>query len=62
MILCGYSFFEEDRLLKTLFLGFLIVLARCGDIFGRRSAFMIALIIFTIASLACGVAQTMTQL
>ncbi|CAD6569077.1 MAG: hypothetical protein ASARMPRED_002393 [Alectoria sarmentosa] len=42
--------------------GFLLVFARCGDIFGRRTAFMVALIIFTVSSLACGVAQTMTQL
>ena len=48
--------------LNILHAGFLIVFARCGDIFGRRTAFMVALIIFTVSSLACGVAQTMTQL
>ena len=54
--------FRQKYLAKCSYAGFLIVFARCGDIFGRRTAFMVALIIFTFSSLACGVAQTMTQL
>ena len=42
--------------------GFLIVYARCSDFFGRKHVVLVALAIFTIFSLACGVAQTMTQL
>ena len=42
--------------------GFLMVFARGSDIFGRRTSFMIALIIFSFASLGCGLSATMTQL
>lgn len=42
--------------------GFLVIFARLSDIFGRRSTFLVALIIFVIFSLACGLAQTVNQL
>ncbi|GFF39729.1 multidrug resistance protein 3 [Aspergillus udagawae] len=42
--------------------GFLIIYARCSDIFGRKSAFLSALVIFTVFSIACGVARTVDQL
>ncbi|KAL9110367.1 MAG: hypothetical protein Q9227_005098 [Pyrenula ochraceoflavens] len=42
--------------------GFLIIFARCSDIFGRRSTFLVALIFFVAFSLACGFSQTMDQL
>jgi MFS family permease len=41
---------------------FLIVFARLSDITGRKSALLTALSFFTIASLACGLAKTLTQL
>ena len=42
--------------------GCLIIFARCSDVFGRRSTFMVALIVFVVFSLACGLSQTMDQL
>ncbi|GFG25906.1 multidrug resistance protein 3 [Aspergillus udagawae] len=42
--------------------GFLIIYARCSDICGRKSAFLSALVIFTVFSIACGVARTVDQL
>ncbi|KAF2670482.1 MFS general substrate transporter [Microthyrium microscopicum] len=42
--------------------GFLIIFARCGDIFGQKSAFVTAVFIFTLSSLGCGLAQSMNQL
>lgn len=48
--------------LHVLLLGFLIVFARLSDITGRKSALLISLSIFTMASLACGLAQTLIQL
>ncbi|RHZ54245.1 uncharacterized protein CDV56_106912 [Aspergillus thermomutatus] len=42
--------------------GFLIIYARCSDIFGRKSTFLSALVIFTVFSIACGVARTIDQL
>ncbi|KAL9588224.1 MAG: hypothetical protein Q9203_002967 [Teloschistes exilis] len=42
--------------------GFLIIFARLSDIFGRKLALLSALTLFTVFSLACGVAQTMEQL
>ncbi len=40
----------------------LIIGGSLGDIYGRRLIFLIGLCIFTIASIACGLALTMTQL
>ncbi len=42
--------------------GFLIIFARLSDIFGRKLALLSALTLFTVFSLACGVAQTTEQL
>ncbi|KAF7595516.1 hypothetical protein BBP40_005852 [Aspergillus hancockii] len=42
--------------------GFLIIYARCSDIFGRKTSFLAALITFTVFSLACAGAKTMNQL
>jgi EmrB/QacA subfamily drug resistance transporter len=38
--------------------GFLLLGGRLGDLFGHRKLFVIGLILFTFASLACGVAQS----
>ncbi|KAI5242309.1 hypothetical protein E4T42_07733 [Aureobasidium subglaciale] len=57
----AYLLSYNEILLLTL-LGFLVVFARCSDIFGRRSSFMTALIVFLVSSTACGAAQTMLQL
>ncbi|PGH19325.1 hypothetical protein AJ80_04078 [Polytolypa hystricis UAMH7299] len=42
--------------------GFLIIFARCSDIFGRKPMWLVALFLFTTFSLACGLSQTMNQL
>ncbi len=44
------------------FSGFLLLGGRLGDIYGHRRMFLIGLVIFTIASLLCGIAQTQTML
>ncbi len=38
--------------------GFLLLGGRLGDLFGHRKLFIIGILIFTLASLACGVADT----
>jgi len=38
--------------------GFLLLGGRLGDLFGHRKLFLVGLIAFTLASLACGLAQT----
>lgn len=38
--------------------GFLLLGGRLGDLFGQRCIFLIGIAIFTLASLACGLAQT----
>ncbi|HLP22584.1 MAG TPA: MFS transporter, partial [Microbacteriaceae bacterium] len=45
-----------------VFGGFLLLGGRVGDLIGRRRAFMLGIAIFTIASLAAGLAQTEWQL
>jgi EmrB/QacA subfamily drug resistance transporter len=43
----------------TLFFGgFLLLGGRAADLFGRRKVFMIGVVLFTLASLACGVSQS----
>lgn len=42
--------------------GFLVIYARLSDIFGRKSTILVALILFTLFSLLCEVAQSMKQL
>ncbi|KAF2865599.1 major facilitator superfamily transporter [Massariosphaeria phaeospora] len=42
--------------------GFLTVLAKVSDTFGRRNVMSICLILFIVSSIACGVARTMLQL
>ncbi|KAI0177838.1 major facilitator superfamily transporter [Pestalotiopsis sp. NC0098] len=44
------------------YLGFAVFVSRFSDIIGRRTAFTGAYIVFVAFSLACGVAQNMTQL
>src|SRR5262249_11726643 len=38
--------------------GFLLLGGRLGDLFGQRKLFLIGISLFTLASLACGVAQS----
>ncbi len=38
--------------------GFLLLGGRLGDLFGHRRLFLIGIVLFTIASLACGLADT----
>ena len=42
--------------------GFLIILSRFSDIFGRKPLILLVVFLFTIFSAACGAAQTFTQL
>lgn len=44
------------------FSGFLLLGGRLGDIFGHRRIFLLGLTIFTLASLACGIANTQEML
>jgi EmrB/QacA subfamily drug resistance transporter len=44
------------------FAGFLLLGGRLGDLYGQRRLFLTGLTIFTLASLACGVADTQTTL
>jgi EmrB/QacA subfamily drug resistance transporter len=42
--------------------GLLLLAGRLGDLFGRRRMFLTGLVVFTVASLACGVAQNAVML
>ncbi len=42
--------------------GFLLLGGRLGDLYGHRRLFLLGLVLFTVASLACGVAQTQVLL
>ncbi len=42
--------------------GFLLLGGRAADLFGRRKIFMVAVSFFALASLACGLAQSETQI
>src|SRR4051812_33564325 len=42
--------------------GFLLLGGRLGDLFGHRKLFLVGLVAFTLASLACGLAQTQFML
>ncbi|PWW75728.1 putative MFS multidrug transporter [Tuber magnatum] len=42
--------------------GFLVIYAKFSDIFGRKSMMIIALVVFTVFSILCGVSQNMLQL
>ncbi|MBN9488157.1 MAG: DHA2 family efflux MFS transporter permease subunit [Alphaproteobacteria bacterium] len=44
------------------FSGFLLLGGRLGDLFGHRRVFLIGLTVFTLASLACGIATTQALL
>ena len=40
------------------FSGFLLLGGRLGDLFGHRRVFLVGIVLFTLASLLCGIAQT----
>lgn len=42
--------------------GFLIIYAKFSDVFGRKTMMLLALTIFTVFSIACGVASSMVGL
>src|SRR2546423_6623435 len=42
--------------------GFLLLAGRLGDLFGHRRLFRIGIVIFTLASLGCGLAASQAQL
>src|SRR5712664_1374039 len=42
--------------------GFLLLGGRLGDLFGNRRLFLVGITLFTLASLACGLAATQTVL
>ncbi len=42
--------------------GLLLLAGRLGDLLGRKNVFMVGLVIFTTASLVCGLAQSQTML
>src|SRR6266567_4298200 len=42
--------------------GFLLLGGRLGDLYGQRKLFLIGISIFTLSSLACGLAQSQTLL
>src|SRR5438105_7641756 len=42
--------------------GFLLLGGRLGDLFGHRKLFLIGIVLFTLASLVCGVANTQALL
>jgi EmrB/QacA subfamily drug resistance transporter len=42
--------------------GLLLLAGRLGDLLGRKNVFMVGLVIFTVASLVCGLAQSQTML
>ncbi len=42
--------------------GFLLLGARLGDLYGHRKLFLAGIVLFTLASLACGVAQSQAML
>ncbi|KAL9046690.1 MAG: hypothetical protein Q9206_007015 [Seirophora lacunosa] len=58
--------FHKDSWVITSYLvtytGFLIILARLSDIFGRKTLILFTNLIFIAFSAGCGVAQTLTQL
>jgi EmrB/QacA subfamily drug resistance transporter len=44
------------------FAGFLLLAGRAGDLVGRKKVFLAGLVVFTVASLVCGVSQTQEML
>jgi MFS family permease len=67
MLICSHILVRRPNnhsilLNLTRELGFLVITAKMSDIFGRRRVLNASLVIFIIASIACGVAQTLNQL
>ncbi|KAK0648531.1 major facilitator superfamily domain-containing protein [Cercophora newfieldiana] len=59
------GFQERNWVVTAYFLtytGFLVIYAKLASIFGSKTMFLLALTLFTIFSIACGLASTMTQL
>ncbi|KAI4213594.1 MAG: hypothetical protein LQ351_003818 [Letrouitia transgressa] len=58
--------FDKNSWIVTAYLltytGFLIILAKLSDIFGRKALMLTTLSFFVIFSVACGAAQTLSQL
>ena len=57
-----YSILVKHNLDLTGVTGFLIIYAKFSDIFGRKSMLLLAIVLFTAFSLACGLANNMLEL
>src|ERR1700759_4255126 len=61
----GFSQSSPPRVVNAsliAFGGLLLLAGRIGDLIGRRTVFLAGLAVFTLASLACGLAQSQTML
>jgi MFS family permease len=58
----GYDNFRICDIESNEPLGFSVIFARLSDVTGRMGAVMLAFLIFTVFSLACGLARTLIQL
>ena len=54
--------FQPDVVESDHVIGFLIIVSKLSDIFGRKSLIMLMVLLFTAFSAACGAAQNLTTL
>ncbi|MCJ1358941.1 MAG: hypothetical protein MMC33_008941 [Icmadophila ericetorum] len=62
----AFNAFDRSSWIVTAYLltytGFLLIIAKLSDIFGRKSMILFTLATFTVFSIACGLAQSVIQL